>query len=73
MSDYRKLDQDARKAIAATEETPAEVLEQLAQDKDPEVRRAVAGSPNTPPKTLLKLGKEFPEEIFQIQFLAFYF
>lgn len=63
MSDYRKLDQDARKAIAATEETPAEVLEQLAQDKDPEVRRAVAGSPNTPTKTLLKLGKEFPEEI----------
>jgi len=57
MSDYCKLDQDARKAIAATEETPAEVLEQLAQDKDPEVRRAVAGSPNTPTKTLLKLGK----------------
>ena len=70
MSDYRKLDQDARKAIAATEETPAEVLEQLAQDKDLEVRRAVAGSPNTPTKTLLKLGKEFPEEIISNPFFS---
>ena len=57
MSDYRKLDQDARKAIAATEETPAEVLEQLAQVKTPKFAEPLQAVQIRRLKRSLKLGK----------------
>lgn len=59
----RNLDLGGRKAIAAAKNTPAEVLEQLAQDADAQVRSIVASNPNTPTEVLLKLAEEFPDKV----------
>ena len=65
MDNYCTPDRNARMAIAASEDTPSEVLEQLAQDEDADVRRRTASNPNTPPRILLSLGEEFPEEVIE--------
>ncbi|WP_158631880.1 hypothetical protein [Chroococcidiopsis cubana] len=52
-----------KRNLAATEDTSAEILQQLSQDKDPTIRALVASNPNTPTQVLLELGIEFPDEI----------
>jgi hypothetical protein len=75
MSELQNPDLSHRLVLAAAEDTPSEVLQQLATDSEKAVRQAVAGNPNTPIDTLLKLGAEFRDEIttnpiFSIQLLA---
>ncbi len=63
MLNYDSSDVEIRKTIASSDETSAEVLEQLSQDAEAEVRRAVAKNPNTPENILLRLGKEFSDDV----------
>ena len=47
-----------RCVIASYEDTPKELLVELAKDEDWEVRRGVANNSNTPPETLATLAKD---------------
>jgi len=48
---------------AANENTPADILRELALNEDSLVRQKVAMNPNTPTEVLLDLGAEFPNEL----------
>jgi hypothetical protein len=63
MSELQNTDLSHRLALAAAEDTPSDVLQQLATDSALEVRQTVAGNPNTSIDTLVKLEAEFPDEI----------
>ena len=60
---YNGADLETRKNLAATIDTPVEVLRQLSEDPEAEVRYLVASNPNTPTEVLQKLGEEFPEAV----------
>lgn len=53
-------DAHLRSVVASNPSAPASLLEQLAEDQDPQVRLGVAGNPNTPWPTLEHLAWEFP-------------
>jgi len=57
------MDAEAIKRQAQSENTPPEILAELATSKDKEIRRCVAGNPNTPVETLEKLGVDFLDNI----------
>lgn len=48
--------------LAQDENTPAELLARLANNRDRLIRLYVAGNINTPVETLLKLDRQFPKE-----------
>jgi hypothetical protein len=52
------MDFDAKLELARKDDTPVEVLEELAVDKDWHVRCGVAENPNTPIKTLELLATD---------------
>ena len=52
-----------RVAVAYNENTPASILEQLANDDYRDVRLAVAGNSNTPVATLEKLADDGNETV----------
>lgn len=60
---YNGAELEARKNLAATIDTPVEVLRRLSADPEAEVRCLVASNPNTPTDILQKLGEEFPESV----------
>ena len=54
---------DFRKAMARDDETPAEMLAQLAKDEDKDVRRKVAGNSQTPAEVLTQLAKDEDKDV----------
>lgn len=57
------MDAEEIKKQAQDENTPSEILVELAKSKDKEILRAIAGNPNTPVEVLETLGAEFPDTI----------
>ena len=57
------MDAEAIKRQAQDENTPPEILAELATSEDKEIRRCIASNPNTAVEILEKLGEEFPDEI----------
>jgi hypothetical protein len=56
-------DLSTRLALATSDHTSGDVLEQLAVDAEAKVRLSVASNPNTPKEVLLNLGCEFPDTV----------
>ena len=57
------MDAEQIKKQAQDENTPPEILAELASSKDKEIRRRSASNPNTAVEILEKLDEEFPDEI----------
>ena len=55
---------EQNRKLAQNENTPSEVLTELAKSEDLQTRQYVAANPNTISEILLDLGSEFPEELF---------
>ena len=55
---------EQERKLAQSENTPSEILTELAKSQDLQTRQYVAFNPNTSIENLLNLGSEFPEELF---------
>lgn len=61
MSEAKEI--ETKMAIAAADDTPTDILEELSKEPESQVRYLVASNPNTPVEILQQLGEEFPEAI----------
>lgn len=63
MIDYENASIEIKRNLAASEDTPADVLAELSDDSDEYILKLIASNPNTPIEVLLRLWIDFTEEI----------
>ena len=57
------MDTEEARQLAQDENTPPEILAELAKSQDYRTRQNVAKNPNTPKEVLLNICMEFPGEV----------